>query len=192
MSQWFKDNILRSTLSSILSNLSTDMKGTIIKPGYLLSHVSKQQPCQPKFSQLTFAFCHGKAHFVLNVTRNSFWHKFFIAGNSLEIFIKFPVTGNCLEIHKHINLCSGAKYRVEPQTTFAERSGSPPKRRTPKIRKFVFCIVVIYALFKRIVELSTKVILLSESFTSNTTNFDAIVKQSFCCENLQIFALIKG
>ena len=116
----------------------------------------------------------------------------FIAGNSLEIFIKFPVTGNCLEIHKHINLCSGAKYRVEPQTTFAERSGSPPKRRTPKIRKFVFCIVVIYALFKRIVELSTKVTLLSESFTSNTTHFDAIVKQSFCCENLQIFALIKG
>ena len=116
----------------------------------------------------------------------------FIAGNSLEIFIKFPVTGNCLEIHKHINLCSGTKYRVEPQTTFAERSGSPPKRRTPKIRKFVFCIVVIYALFERIVELSRKVILLSESFTSKTTNFDAIVKQSFCCENLQIFALIKG
>ena len=116
----------------------------------------------------------------------------FIAGNSLEIFIKFPVTGNCLEIHKHINLCSGAQYRVEPQTTFAERSGSPPKRRTPKIRKFVFCIVVIYALFKRIVELSTKVILLSESFTSKTTNCDAIVKQSFCCENWQIFALIKG
>ena len=109
MSQWFKDNILRSTLSSILSNLSTDMKGTIIKPGYLLSHVSKQQPCQPKFSQLTFAFCHGKAHFVLNVTRNSFWHKLFMAGNSLEIFIKLTCLftnatnycfsrGNCLGI----------------------------------------------------------------------------------------------
>ena len=32
MSQWFKDNILRSTLSSILSNIWNDMKGTIIKP----------------------------------------------------------------------------------------------------------------------------------------------------------------